>query len=118
MLSQTDIQSADLSFDPPLENKCATRRVVLIAKQGAMLKGITITRKKGESYPRIDIPSVLVITNRPEQGMVEEELILRLEKVEQVVSELTRETLLLRIRERLAQGKALWPEYSHLKRWR
>lgn len=72
-----------------------------MTKTGVILKGITIRRKKSERYPTVEVPPVLMITNRPEFGEAEVETLPKLGEVEQILGELTREVLKTRIRERL-----------------
>jgi hypothetical protein len=98
VLSQLDIQSADLCFDPPLTKIAANRKVILRAAQGALLEGIKSSRKKG-----LIIPSMLNVTNREEHEGPSG-------SVQQPISEITREVLANRIREELKKGVPLWSE--------
>lgn len=98
ILSQQDLQAAELSFEPPLTRPAANRRVFLIAKRGAILEGIKTSKKKG-----ITIPSVLRIRNRPE--LLESD-----DPIEQPIDDMTREILRMRIREKLDKGSPVWPE--------
>jgi hypothetical protein len=50
----------------------------------------------------------VVVTNRPEHGLVDLDALSHLGDTEWPVSDLTRETLIVRIRERLEQGFSLW----------
>jgi hypothetical protein len=47
LLSQQDIQSADLSFERPMTKGAANRKIYLIAARGMILEGISIPRRKG-----------------------------------------------------------------------
>jgi hypothetical protein len=49
VLSQNDIQSADLCFDPPMTKMAANRKIHLIAARGAVLEGIKYSKKR--AYP-------------------------------------------------------------------
>ena len=100
LLSQEDIEGSEFSFYPPLEKRSSKRQVYLMTKTG-VIKGITIRRKKSERYLTVEIPPVLIITNRPEFGEAEVETLPKLGEVEQILGELTREVLKTRIRERL-----------------
>lgn len=99
LLSQQDLQSASLHFDPPLTKRAANRRIFLMAAKGAILEGITYNRKKG-----LTIPTVLLFQNRPEwqEGSA---------AVQQPVSDLSREVLASRIHGELSKGVALWPNH-------
>jgi len=97
MLSDHDIQAAQVSFDPPLWQRKKKREVFLIAHRGATLKGITISQEK--DGPTIRVPHVLHIVNRPEHGLIEAPKRLEEGYVEQPVSDLARETLLRRVRD-------------------
>lgn len=57
ILSQQDLQAADLSFEPALTKRAANRKVFLSTRRGAILEGIKISKKKG-----IQIPAVLHIS--------------------------------------------------------
>ena len=101
LLSQEDIQGSDFSFYPHLEKRSSKRQVYLTTKTGVILRGIAVRKKKGESYITIDVPAVLMITNRPEHGETDLATLPKLGDVEQILSELTREILRTRLRERL-----------------
>jgi hypothetical protein len=98
LLSQYDIQSADLSFDPPMIKMAANRKIHLIAARGTILEGIKYSKKKG-----LSIPDVLLVKNKPE--LLDNSLAL-----EQLISSMTREVLTIRIGEELRKGVPLWPE--------
>jgi hypothetical protein len=49
VLSQNDIQSADLCVDPPMTKMAANRKIHLIAARGAVLEGIKYSKKR--AYP-------------------------------------------------------------------
>ena len=106
LLSQEDIQGSEFSLYPHLEKRSARRQAYLTTNTGVILKGITIRKKKGESYFMIDVPAVLMISNRAEHG--ETDLVTRpkLGDVEQILSELTRDVLGTRLRERLASPRS------------
>jgi len=95
-LSQNDIQSADLSFEPSLTKRAANRKVFLIAAAGAILEGIKVSKKKG-----LTIPPILHIRNKPELQEDHSPL-------EQPLSDLTRGVLAQRINMELRKGTALW----------
>lgn len=99
MLSDHDIQSAQVSVEPPLWKKRAKRQVFLIAHRGAILKGITLTQSKGTLT--IDVPNSLYIVNRPEHGLADVETMPELGYIEQPLSDMARETLQHRVREHL-----------------
>lgn len=99
LLSQHDIQSADLSFEPPLTKRAVNRKVFLIAKRGSILEGIKSSKKKG-----LTIPNILHVKNKPE-------LLGDSPALEQPISDMTREVLVMRIREELNKGIALWPDH-------
>ncbi len=105
ILSRHDIQSADLSFQPPLTKMAANRKIFLIAAQGALLEGITYSKRKGG----VILPAVLRITNRPELGGGPK-------GIEQPIDDMTRDVLLTRIREELNKGVPLWPNYHNGRR--
>lgn len=97
MISEEDLLSADISFDPPLYNKRAKKhQVYLIAYQGGIvkgrLKGITITRTfdkiLGSRIIVIEVPTVLTYDNRPEIDLPDFPL-----------SDRTRESLQYRVRD-------------------
>jgi len=98
LLSQDDIQSADLFFDPPMTKMAANRKVHLIAARGAILEGIKYSKKTG-----LLIPDILLVKNKPE--LLEGSLAL-----EQLVSSMTRDVLAVRIGEELRKGVPLWPD--------
>lgn len=97
MLSDDDIQSAQISFDPPLWKRKKKREAFLIAHRGATLKGITISQERDGLSVRV--PSILHIINRPEHGLIESPKQSEQGYVEQPLSELGRETLQRRIRD-------------------
>ena len=99
LLSQRDLQSADLSFDPPMTKRAANRKIYLIAARGAILEGIKYSKKKG-----LSIPDILLVKNKPE-------LLDDSPALEQMVSPMTRDVLAMRIREELNKGIDLWPEH-------
>lgn len=105
MLSRHDIQNAALSFEPSLTKMAANRKIFLIAAQGAILEGITYSKRKGG----VILPTVLRITNRPELGGCPK-------GIEQPIDDTTREVLLVRIREKLNEGVPLWPNYHNGRR--
>jgi hypothetical protein len=97
MLSEQDLLSADISFDPPLYNKRSKKhQVYLIAYKGSIvqgrIQGITLHRKVdrrlGGLTVAIDVPSVLIYGNRPEYDFHEFP-----------ITDLTRDILRVRIRE-------------------
>lgn len=97
MISESDLLSADISFDPPLYNKRARmHQVYLIPRSGSIVKGrlsgIFLCRTKdkvlGRSPIRIDVPVTLAYDNRPEYVMQEFP-----------ISDLTRESLRYRVQE-------------------
>jgi hypothetical protein len=47
LLSQNDIQSADIFFDPPMTKMAAHRKIYLIAARGAILEGIKCSKRNG-----------------------------------------------------------------------
>ena len=98
LLSQTDIQSATLSFDPPMTKRAANRKIYLIAARGAILEGIKHSKKKG-----LSIPDILLVKNKPE-------LLDDSPALEQLISSMTRDVLTIRIGEELRKGVPLWPE--------
>jgi hypothetical protein len=100
LLSQQDIQTATLSFDPPMTKGAANRKVYLIAARGAILEGIKYSKKKG-----LLIPDILHIKNKPE--LLDDSLAL-----EQLITPMTRDVLSLRITEELNTGVPLWPEWG------
>jgi hypothetical protein len=97
LLSQDDIQSADLFFDPPMTKMAANRKIHLISARGAILEGIKHSKKHG-----LFIPDVLLIRNKSE-------LLTDSQVLEQLVAPLTREVLTIRIFEELQKGVPLWP---------
>jgi len=75
MISENDLLSADVSFDPPLYYKRAKKhQVYLIPPSGSIIKGkvtgIVLCRSMdkvlGRWSIRIDIPVTLAYDNRPE----------------------------------------------------
>jgi hypothetical protein len=100
LLSQDDIQSADLFFDPPMTKMAVNRKIYLIAARGAILEGIKYSKKKG-----LSIPDVLLVKNKPE--LLDNSLAL-----EQLISSMTRDVLNIRINEELRKGLPLWPEHG------
>lgn len=106
LLSQEDIQQSEFSFFPHLQKSSSKRQAYLTTKTGALLKGITIRKKKGVSYNLIDVPAVLIITNRPEHGEADLDTLPKLGDVEQMLSELTRDVLRTRLRERLSSPRS------------
>ena len=100
LLSQDDIQSADLSFDPPMIKMAANRKIHLIAARGTILEGIKYSKKKC-----LSIPDVLLVKNKPE--LLDNSLAL-----EQLISSMTRDVLIIRINEKLRKGVPLWPEHG------
>lgn len=98
LLSQHDIQSADLYFDPPMTKMAANRKIHLIAARGAILEGIKYSKRKG-----LSIPDILLIKNKPE-------LLGDSPALEQPIDTMTREILAIRIREELNKGVPLWPK--------
>jgi hypothetical protein len=97
MLSDHDIQVAQVSFDPPLWKRKQKREAFLIAHRGATLKGITIFQEKDTLAVRV--PHVLYIVNRPEHGLIETPKRPEEGFIEQPLSELARETLQRRVRD-------------------
>ncbi len=93
LLSQQDVQSATLSFDPPMNKRAANRKVYLIAARGAILEGIKYSKKKG-----LSIPDILYIKNKSE-------LLDESPALEQLITPLTRDMLSLRITEELKREK-------------
>lgn len=96
LLSQSDIQSATLSFDPPMTKRAVNRKINLIAAQGAILEGIRYSKKKG-----LSIPEILLVKNKPE-------LLGESPFSEQLISPMTRDVLITRIGEELKKGIPLW----------
>ena len=97
LLSQDDIQSADLFFDPPMSRMAANRKVHLIAARGAILEGIKYSKHEG-----LSIPDILLVKNKPE-------LLDDSPALEQLISPITRDVLAIRIREELSKGVPIWP---------
>jgi hypothetical protein len=97
LLSQDDIQSADLFFDPPMTKMAANRKIQLIAARGAILEGIKYSKKKG-----LSIPDILLVKNKIE-------ILDGSPALEQLISPMTRDVLAIRIREELSKGVPLWP---------
>jgi hypothetical protein len=100
LLSQDDIQSADLLFDPPMTKMSMNRKIYLIAARGAILEGVKYSKKKG-----LSIPDVLLVKNKPE--LLDNSLAL-----EQLLSSMTRDVLTIRISEELRKGVPLWTEHG------
>ncbi|MFO0706707.1 MAG: hypothetical protein U0412_07610 [Nitrospira sp.] len=80
MIAESDLLSADVSFDPPLYNKRArTHQVYLIPRSGSIVKGrvmgIVLHRDVDEVLDewsaKIDIPVTLAYDNRPEYEIKE-----------------------------------------------
>lgn len=99
LLSQHDIQSADLSFDPPMTKRAVNRKIYLIAARGMILEGIKYSKKKG-----LTIPDILLVKNKPE-------LLDVFPALEQLITSMTRDLLATRIHEELKQSVPLWPDY-------
>ena len=97
LLSQDDIQSAHLYFNPPMTKMAANREIHLIAARGAILEGIKYSKKKG-----LSIPDILLVKNKAELPDGSPAL-------EQLVSPMTRDVLAIRIGEELSKGVPLWP---------
>ena len=106
LLSQEDIQGSEFSFYPQLEKRSSKRQVYLTTKTGVILRGITLRKKKVESHITIDVPAVLVITNRQEHGEADLVTLPKLGDVEQILSDLTREVLRSRLRECLSSPRS------------
>lgn len=98
LLSQDDIQSADLCFEPPMTKMAANRKVHLITARGAILEGIKYSKKNG-----LSIPDILLVKNKPE-------LLDGSRALEQLISSMTRDVLAIRIGEELGKGVPLWPD--------
>jgi hypothetical protein len=105
LLSQADVQSADLFFEPPMTKRAANRKVFLIAARGAILEGIKVTKKRG-----ITVPTALKIQSRPDEQDEGAHL------GEQLLTDLTRDILRTRTQDTLRQGVSLWPEYRERQR--
>ena len=97
MISESDLLSAGIHFDPPLYNKRAKKhQVYLLPHRGSILKGrlngITLHRKIdklfGKRVVSVDVPAILLYDNRPEYDIQDFP-----------IKDLTRETLQHRIRE-------------------
>ena len=97
LLSQDDIQSADLYFNPPMTRMATNREIHLFAARGAILEGIKYSKKKGLFIP--DILKVKNMTELPDGSPA----------LEQLVSPMTRDVLVIRIGEELSKGVPLWP---------
>ena len=97
LLSQDDIQSADIFFVPPMTKMAANRKIHLIAARGAILGGIKYSKKNG-----LAIPDILLVKNKTE-------LLDGFPALEQLVSPMTRDVLIIRIGEELSKGVPLWP---------
>lgn len=87
LLSQPDIQSAALSFEPPMTKWAKSRKIYLSTRTGVLLAGIKYSMKTG-----VSVPAVLKVTNRPEYGEGSQAL-------QQPISDLTREVLGDRVRD-------------------
>jgi hypothetical protein len=97
MISESDLLSAYIHFDPPLYNKRAKKhQVYLLPHTGSILKGrlngITLHRKLDKLFGKrvviVDVPMVLVYDNRPEYDIQDFP-----------IKDLTRETLQHRVKE-------------------
>jgi hypothetical protein len=86
LLSQQDIQSADLSFERPMTKGAANRKIYLIAARGMILEGIRYSKKKGG----LSVPNILKVKNKPE-------LLGNSLALEQPIGEMTRDVLATRI---------------------
>ena len=93
ILSQHDIESADISFDPPMTKMAKSRKVYLSTASGVLLAGIKYSKAKGWT-----VPKVLTVINKPEYGEGAEPL-------EQAISDLTREVLRGRAQEALQHAR-------------
>jgi hypothetical protein len=87
-----------------MTKRAANRKVFLMAARGAILEGISVSKKRG-----ITIPYALKIQNRNDEN---EDAQLG----EQLLTDLTRDILRTRIQDRLRQGVSLWPEYRERQR--
>lgn len=97
MISERDLLSADIHFDPPLYNKRVRKhQVYLLPRTGSILKGrlngITLHRKLDKLFEKrvaiVDVPTVLAYDNRPEYDIQYFP-----------IKDLTRETLQHRVKE-------------------
>ena len=97
MISESDLLSAYIHFDPPIYNKRAKKhQVYLLPRTGSILKGrlngITLHRKLDKLFGKrvviVDVPRVLVYDNRPEYDIQDFPIV-----------DLTRETLQHRVKE-------------------
>jgi hypothetical protein len=57
MVSQHDIQGADLYFEPPLTKRAKNRKVYLSTRSGVLMRGITVTSPK-RGIQKINVPRV------------------------------------------------------------
>lgn len=73
---------------------------------GVILRGIIFRRKKGESHITIEVPAVMMITNRPEHGEADIVTLPKMGDVEQILSDLTREVLRTRLRECISSPRS------------
>ena len=97
LLTQDDIQSADLYFNPPMTKMAANREIHLVAARGAILEGIKYSKKKG-----LSIPDILLMKNKTE-------LLDGSPPLEQLVSPMTIDVLTIRIGEELSKDAPPWP---------
>jgi hypothetical protein len=97
MISESDLLSAYIHFDPPIYNKRAKKyQVYLLPCTGSILKGrlngITLHRKLDKLFGKrviiVEVPTVLIYDNRPEYAIQDFP-----------IKDLTRETLQHRIKE-------------------
>ena len=98
LLSQHDIQSSDLSLDPPITKRATNRKIFLIAKRGAILEGIKYSKKKRPHHP-----GYFAREKQPE-------LLDDSSTLEQLNTPMTRDVLATRIAEELNKGIP-WPDY-------
>ena len=110
MISEQDLLSADISFEPPIYNKRAKQhQVYLIPRTGSIVKGrvtgIVLYRNLdkvlGKWSVRIDVPVTLVYDNRPEYKIKEFP-----------ISDLTKESLRCRVEEAFVEESrriGQWP---------
>lgn len=109
MISQHEIENADLHFDPPLTKRANKRKVFLIAKGGQVLAGITV-RVPQKGKVDVTVPAGLLYTSDPDHDFLDSEISRKIGYQEWPLKDLTRETLALRVREALSRGIAPWPE--------
>lgn len=97
MISENDLLSADIHFDPPLYNKRAKKhQVYLLPRTGSIVKGrvngIMVHRKLDKLFGKrvviVTVPPVLAYDNRPEYDIQEFP-----------IKDLTRESLQHRVKE-------------------